>query len=71
MMKGIYSRVRYLGRDRKLEEHKGSGQRILKEVPMGYGRCKTTRRGKRDVQKRRTARMIYGKETIWMVRQEI
>jgi len=38
---------------------------------MGYGRYKTTRRGKRDVQKRRTARMIYSKETIWIVRQKV
>jgi len=38
---------------------------------MGYGRYKMKRKERRNVQKRRTARMIYSKETIWMVRQEV
>jgi len=38
---------------------------------MGYGKYKMTRKKKRNIQKRRTARTIYGKETIWIVRQEI
>ena len=28
----------------------------------------TARKRRRDIQKRRTARTIYSKETIWMVR---
>ena len=64
MIEGIYGGVRYLRRDRKLGEYKGSGQRIWKGVPIGYKRCKIARKRKRDVQKRKTARMIYSKETI-------
>jgi len=35
---------------------------------MGYGRYKIARKRRRNIQKRRTAKTIYGKETIWMVR---
>jgi len=38
---------------------------------MGYRKYKTTRKKRRDIQKKRTARMIYGKETIWVVRQKV
>ena len=60
-----------LKRDRKLGEYKESGWRIWKGIPTGYKRYKITKRGRRDIQKRRTARTIYSKETIWMVRQEV
>ena len=63
-MEGIYGGVKYLRKDRKLGEYKESGQRIWKGVPIGYRRYKMARKRKRDVQKRRTARMIYSKETI-------
>jgi len=35
------------------------------------GRCGKTRTQRRNVQKERIARKIYGKKTIWMVRQKI
>ena len=38
---------------------------------MRSGRCGKTRTQRRNVQKERIARKIYGKKTIWMVRQKI
>ena len=35
---------------------------------MEHGGCKMARKRKRDIQKRKTARMIYSKKTIQMVR---
>jgi len=35
---------------------------------MGHGRCKMAKKRRRDVQKRKTARMIYSKKAIWMVK---
>jgi len=35
------------------------------------GRCGKMRTQRRNVQKERIARKIYGKKTIWMVRQKI
>jgi len=70
-MEKIYSGLKYLERDRKLGEHKGSSWRIWKEILTGYKRYKITRKEKKDIQKRRTSRTIYGEKTIWMVRQEV
>ena len=38
---------------------------------MRSGRCGKTRTQRKNVQKERIARKIYGKKTIWMVRQKI
>ena len=35
---------------------------------MGHERYKTAKKRKRNIQKKRTARTIYGKEIIWIVR---
>jgi len=39
MLKGIHSRVRYIGRKRKLKECKRNNQRVQKGIPTGYRRC--------------------------------
>ena len=36
---------------------------------MRHGRYKAIREEKRNIQKRRVAKEIYGKETIWIVKQ--
>ena len=71
MVEKVHSWIQYLGRDRKLGECKRSSQRIQKGILIGHGRCKMAKKRRRDIQKRRTTRMIYSKETIWMVRQAI
>jgi len=38
---------------------------------MRHGRYKMTRKRRRNIQKGRTARTIYSKKAIWMVRQTI
>jgi len=49
MLKGIYSRIRYMGRKRELEECKRSDQRVQKGIPMRYGRCGKIRTRRRNV----------------------
>jgi len=70
-MEGIHSRIRYLGRKGKSGKHKRGSRRVQKGILMRYGRCKMTRERGRNIQKRRTARTIYSKKAIWMVRQTI
>ena len=70
-MEGIHGRIRYLGRKGKSRKYKRDSQRVQKGIPTRYRRCKITRKRKRNIQKRRTARTIYSKKAIWMVRQTI
>jgi len=36
-----------------------------------YGKCGKTKTQKRNIQKRRAAKKIYSKKTIWIIRQEV
>ena len=49
MIEWIYSGVRYLRKDRKLGECKGSSWRIWKEVLIGHKRCKIAKKRKKDI----------------------
>jgi len=71
MIEGIHGRIRYLGRKGKSGKCKRGIQRVQKGIPTRHGRYKMTRKRRRNIQKRRTARMIYSKKAIWIVRQMI
>jgi len=60
-----------LGRKRKFGECKRNSQRIREGISTRYGKCSAARAQRRDVPMERTARKIYSKKAIWMVRQEI
>jgi len=70
-MEGIHGRIRYLERKGKSGKYKRDSQRVQKGIPTRHRRYKITRKRKRNIQKRRTARTIYSKKAIWMVRQTI
>ena len=38
---------------------------------MKYKRCQETRKRKGNIQERGTARAIYGKKAIWLVREKV
>ena len=71
MMEGFHGRIRYLGRKGKSGKHKRGSQRVQKGMPTRHGRYKTTRKRRRNIQKRKTAGTIYSKKAIWMVKQII
>jgi len=60
-----------LGRQKEFEERKGSNQRIQKGISARHGRCGITRMQRSDVQARRIAREVYGKDIIRMVGQKV
>jgi len=71
MLERIHSRVRYLGRRREFGKRERSDQRIQEGISTGYEKCGKTRMQRRNIQKRRVAGKIYGKEIIWMVGQKV
>ena len=64
MLEEIYGRIRHLGRKGEFEEHKRSDQRIQERISARYGRHGKTRMRRNNVQTRRIAGKIYGKEII-------
>jgi len=47
MLERVYSKVRYLGRKKEFEEHKGSNRRIQERVlirPRRHGKTRTRRK---------------------------
>jgi len=71
MLEGIHGGVKYMGRKGEFGECKRGNQRIQKGILIRYRRCGKTRMQGRNVQKRRVARKIYGKEIIWIVGQKV
>jgi len=71
MMERIYGRVGYLGRKGELRECQRSNRRVRERVSARHGRYGVTRAQRRDVLMKRTPREVHGKDTIWVVGQEV
>jgi len=63
MMEEIHSRIRYLGRKRKSRKYERGSRRVQKGIPTRHGKCKMTRKRRKNIQKGRTARTIYSKKS--------
>jgi len=70
-MERVYSRVRHLGRKGEPEKCARRNRRVREGISVRYGRYGKARTRGNDVQTGKIARKIYGKETIWVVRQAI
>ena len=62
IMKGIYSRIRYLGRKEKSRECKRSNRRIWEGIPMKHERCKVIRERKETFRKKKLLERFIAKK---------
>ena len=60
----VYSRIQYLERKEKLGKCKKSSWGIQERILVRHRGCSKTRTEKRNIQKRRITRKVYGEKII-------